>query len=177
MSDYEDVKVTDLVINNISQEKYDELKTAGQLEATQIYLTPTEEGGGDYLPITGGEMTGLLTLNATQKVDSPFGVAPLLRIKAETEDGSTQLDKTFTITPYGYLQLSGINVTCDSVQPSNRDSMLGNYVRFWNTVYTTKLHHGADLAVPTEGGTLARVEDIDAAVGDISTTLTAILGE
>lgn len=45
MADYDDVKVTDLVINNISQEKYDELKTAGQLETTQIYLTPTEEGG------------------------------------------------------------------------------------------------------------------------------------
>lgn len=50
MADYEDTNVSNLIINNISQEKFDELKTAGQLEATQVYLTPTEEGGGASLP-------------------------------------------------------------------------------------------------------------------------------
>lgn len=76
MADYEDVKVTDLVINNISQEKYDELKTAGQLEATQIYLTPTEEGGsglpdqtdnaGKFLKTDGSEASWGETLPYTE---------------------------------------------------------------------------------------------------------------
>lgn len=46
MADYEDTKVKDLIINNMSQEKFDELKAAGELDPTQIYLTPTEESGG-----------------------------------------------------------------------------------------------------------------------------------
>ena len=37
----------------------------------------------------------------------------------------------------------------------------------WANVYTTKLNNGADLAVPTTGGTIARVEDIADAVANI----------
>lgn len=48
MADYEDTNISNLIINNISQEKFEELKTAGQLEATQVYLTP-EQGGGAAL--------------------------------------------------------------------------------------------------------------------------------
>lgn len=48
MADYEDTKVSNLIINNISQEKYDELAAAGELDPTQVYLTPTEAAGGDF---------------------------------------------------------------------------------------------------------------------------------
>lgn len=123
----------------------------------------------NYLPLSGGEMTGLLTLNATQKVATPHEAAPFLRIKAETEDGSTQLDKTFSISPYGYLRIPGCTIECDGVVPSSSSSTLGNFVAHWNNVYAKKLNNGADLAVPTEGGTLARVEDIDAIGGDGTT--------
>lgn len=51
MADYTDKKVPHLIINNMSQEKFDELKAAGELDPTQVYLTPTEEtGGGISLP-------------------------------------------------------------------------------------------------------------------------------
>lgn len=47
MADYEDTKVKDLIINNMSQEKFDELAAAGELDPTQVYLTPTKaESGG-----------------------------------------------------------------------------------------------------------------------------------
>lgn len=44
MADYEDIKVKDLVINNMSQEKFDELKAAGELQPDQIYFTPESDG-------------------------------------------------------------------------------------------------------------------------------------
>lgn len=50
MADYEDTNVSNLIINNMSQEKYDELAAAGELDPTQVYLTPTEESGGASLP-------------------------------------------------------------------------------------------------------------------------------
>lgn len=59
------------------------------------------------------------------------------------------------------------------VYPKN----LGRSNAPWQTVFATKLNNGADLAVPTEGGTLARVEDIMAAIGDINTILDNINGE
>lgn len=48
MADYEDTKVNDLIINNMSQEKFNELKDAGELDPTQLYCTPEE--GGAALP-------------------------------------------------------------------------------------------------------------------------------
>lgn len=73
MSDYEDVKVTDLVINNISQEKYDELKAAGQLEATQIYLTPTAGESGGLTEVTAGEgLKGNGTSDNPLAIDTVF---------------------------------------------------------------------------------------------------------
>lgn len=66
MADYEDTNVSNLIINNISQEKFEELKTAGQLEATQVYLTPTEEGGGAALPDQTDNAGKFLQTNGTE---------------------------------------------------------------------------------------------------------------
>lgn len=48
--------------------------------------------------------------------------------------------------------------------PKNTD--IGESVYSWRTIYVTKMNNGADLNVPTEGGTLARVEDVNAIGGD-----------
>lgn len=42
MADYEDTNVSNLIINNMSQKKYDELAVAGELDPTQVYLTPED---------------------------------------------------------------------------------------------------------------------------------------
>ena len=120
----------------------------------------TESGGGDYLPLSGGTLTGSI--------------------------GFSALSKTYEIKPtsYGnlYFRIDGVDIV-DIEQgagllPSDGGKFsLGRGGRDWKNVYTAKLNNGADLIVPTEGGTIARVEDINAAVGDISTALTAILGE
>lgn len=176
MADYEDVKVTDLVINNISQEKYDELKTAGQLEATQIYLTPTEEGGGDYLPLSGGELTGKLTINP--EVSGTMGDVLTLSYG----------DNDIVIAKSRYakrLVMYGTTLAVEHLEPTGLDgtSRIGAPTGSFKSIYVAQISGSTSysdehyLTVPNKDGTIATVEDIDAAVGDISTALTAILGE
>lgn len=127
-----------------------------------------EEAAQTYLPLTGGEMTGLLTLNATEKPQHFFQSAPLLQIKAETEDGSTKLDKTITITPNGVINFGNSYIKCDGLFTFSSRSDIGTPLAKWLTLYVTQLNNGADLTVPTEGGTLARVEDINT-IGGVGT--------
>ena len=129
-----------------------------------------EEAAQTYLPLTGGEMTGLLTLNATEKPQYFFQSAPLLQIKAETADGTTKLNKNIKITPGGILDMDGISLYSTgsiSCMPTG-DYDIGSQTIKWKRVYATILNNGADLTVPTEGGTLARVEDINA-IGGVGT--------
>lgn len=116
--------------------------------------------GGDYLPLSGGTMTG------------PLGL----------QSGSS----TFKFVPrsYGNLELTlggdlmfEVEYASGLLPAGNGNRTLGRASRLWKNVYTNALNNGADIAIPTEGGTMARIEDINAAVGDISTALTAILGE
>lgn len=121
-----------------------------------------------YLPLTGGEMTGLLTLNATEKPQYFSQSAPLLQIKAETADGTTKLNKNIEITPGGILNMAGLSLSSTgsiSCMPTG-DYDIGSQTIKWKRVYATILNNGADLTVPTEGGTLARIEDINTIGGD-----------
>lgn len=130
-----------------------------------------EEAAQTYLPLTGGEMTGLLTLNATEKPQYSFQSASLLQIKAETADGTTKLNKNIQITPGGILNMDGLSLSSTgsiSCMPTG-DYDIGSQTIKWRRVYATGLNNGADIAVPTEGGTLARVEDINAIGGDGTT--------
>lgn len=125
-------------------------------------------GGGDYLPLSGGTLTGLLTLTA-KKTAYSFQSGVFLKIIKESEDG---VKKEYEISANG----SGIDfrntelVGIKNASPnSNNSADLGSTFIKWRSVYTTKLNNGADLAVPTESGTLARIEDINAIGGDGTT--------
>ena len=119
-----------------------------------------------YLQTSGGTLTGTLTSDVpdyTNSINLPGfsvqrrGSTVVMAIGSSLELNSGE---TNDLSPY-----------------LSNTATLGTGDKKWANVYTTKLNNGADIAVPTTGGTLARVEDIDAAVGDISTALTAILGE
>lgn len=136
------------------------LTIAGDGTATREWGPESGGAGGDYLPLSGGTMTGSLSFSA--------------------------LNKTYELQPTSYgnfrFLIDGV-LTLDieegtGLLPARSNYFsLGRGARIWKNVYTAKLSNGADLIVPTEGGTLARIEDIDERIGDISTALTAILGE
>ena len=53
-----------------------------------------------------------------------------------------------------------MNLASGSIISVTDSGSLGSGEHKWKTVYATTLNNGADLALPTEGGTLARLEDI-----------------
>lgn len=124
------------------------------------------EVGGDYLPLSGGTMTGTLASDVPDYTNS-----------LKLPGFSVQRRGQGVLVTFG----ASLVLDCGSVNDwspfTNNSSTLGRQNKSWTNVYTTKLNNGEDIAIPTEGGTMARIEDIDAAVGDISAALTAILGE
>ena len=110
-----------------------------------------------YLPLTGGTMTGTLASNVpdyTKSIDLPgFSV--------QRSGGSVVMAIGSSLE----LNSGGVN----DLSPYLSDTAtLGNESIKWKNVYTTKLNNGADIAVPADGGTLARIEDINA-IGGVGT--------
>lgn len=145
----------------------------GDGKAGQV-LTKTEggmawqdaAGGGDYLPLSGGTLTGTLTSDVPDYTNSIN--LPGFSVQRRGSTVVMAIGSSLELNSGGNSDLS----------PYLSDTAtLGAGDKKWANVYTTKLNNGADIAVPTTGGTMALKEDIDAAVGDISTALTAILGE
>ena len=58
-------KVNQLNINMLTRAQYDEAKSKQQINSTELYMITdeTEAGSGDFLPLTGGNLTGNLTVN------------------------------------------------------------------------------------------------------------------
>ena len=131
-----------------------------------------------YLPTAGGTMTGTISFDYN---DGPYGNKTLISWKSN--EGFDQRIRTGQ--GGAGIEFAFLNTTINFSQTGALFGMtqLGTQIEPVSTIYTNKLSTkdlsggGGDLIVPTEGGTLARIEDINAAVGDISTALTAILGE
>lgn len=94
----------------------------------------------DYLPLSGGELTGPLNINGA-----------IL---------SSQYDNELKIGLIGVDEIINMNLASGSIISVTDSGSLGSGEHKWKTVYTTTLNNGADLVLPTEGGTLARTEDI-----------------
>lgn len=144
-------------------------------------------GGGDYLPLAGGMMTGDLGIEYSKRIvfDKGSGLGESGDVFFEHKGTGRGLAIGYVAryddgvayaydTNFYFIVSRGLTTEFYSTKSA---ATLGRSGNKWATIYVTKMNNGADLAVPTTGGTLARVEDIDAVVGDISTALTAILGE
>lgn len=111
--------------------------------AAQAWLG-VESGGGDYLPLSGGTLTGSLSF---EKGTSNYEIEP-----------TTYSCLLFSING---KRIFDIDAMAGIVPNGDKAFGLGRRYRAWKNVYTTKLNNGADLIVPTEGGTLARLEDLE----------------
>lgn len=102
----------------------------------------------DYLPLSGGTLTG--TLKSNVPYFTPSLELPGFSITRQTA--------TRTTMSFGMCTLVG---DVNTLRPYiNNGTSFGSSEYKWANVFTTKLNNGADIAVPTTGGTLALAEDI-----------------
>ena len=124
--------------------------------------SPLKVADDTYLPLSGGEVNGRIGFYA---MDTEAGL--LFRERVGTNYGT----KIYGSQPYcltvdlgilknGYIYFGNYGGFSSTKLP------LGDPTNPWKLAYIEKLNNGADIAVPTEGGTLARVEDINAIGGD-----------
>lgn len=140
----------------------------------------------DYLPLAGGTMAGNIEFAQPETGLYTYYIQfyqPSTNLMYRLGSDASGSYRGFGIgvlkksSNGAYSYSSRYAFTANEFTSYDRDVSLGCSDFKWVNVYATKLNNGADLAIPTTGGTIARIEDIDAAVGNISTALTAILGE
>ena len=174
-----DISANKAAVANLQTSKQNKLTAGTGITIEGDTISADGGGGGDYLPTTGGTGDGEYVfkrlLDNAYTVGKVIVFAPYTTSRELTKISIQVGDGYMYVGTNNYIVLSG---TSRYLRPDTDDRWkLGTSGHSWQNVYTKKLNNGADLEVPTEGGTLARVEDINAAVGDISTALTAILGE
>lgn len=113
--------------------------------------------GGDYLPLSGGTLSGtLITQDIIVSKDSSLSFPSENALNATFGISITRLG----VAGLGVGDFGGhINTLLTTVAGHyypNTDGThdFGQDIAKWRTVYATKLNNGADVAVPTTGGTM-----------------------
>lgn len=151
------------------------VKTAdGDQAAVKVFNLGGGGGGGasgDYLPLSGGTLTGPLGFDIT---GNNYSYIPII----VNSDG----ESIMSAQTGGSGQITGAAMSFKNVSVGSTiyASYIGTALSPVQKMYIKQIGSGKDgssLNVPDGTGTIARIEDINAAVGNISTALTAILGE
>lgn len=153
-----DKTVNELVINKLTQAQYDAIPEAERSDTELYFITDANEdtltkteAAETYLPLSGGEVTGRIAFN-TPPV--PNASVPII---AFSKNSSVNLFIANSASGVpNNLGVKGNFVVTDNISTNS----LGNTSKKVETAYIKTLNNGADLDIPTVGGTLARVEDI-----------------
>lgn len=123
----------------------------------------TKQDLNGYLPATGGTGVGLYTFRTL--LPSKYEVASAIRLVPYLADG-TELRPARIRLGDGYFRIGGdtyiaLSYASKYLRPdTNNQWNLGESGYSWAKVYTAKINNGADIAIPTTGGTVALAEDI-----------------
>ena len=160
-----DTKVKNLIINtNMTKEQYEavddksnqlffvedlsvvdvpapEENQSGYLHTDGVNLTwkEIESSGDDYLPLSGGTLTGMLYLGEEQV--GLFG----------ENLGTLSLYK-YNLINKSYYKVMEIGV--NGIAPTAGKQRIGSSLQSYENVYTKSINNGADITVPTTGGTM-----------------------
>lgn len=136
------------------------LKT--DLSTTNANIAQIDAKFADYLPLSGGTITGELGINTKGYKDYPKLI-----------DDFNELQIGYHSTILGrFYPLFRFNLASGNFYPyANNRATLGIPTLIWKTVYAATLNNGADLIVPTEQGTIARIEDIPTLLSQLTNDL------
>lgn len=113
-----------------------------------------------YLPLSGGELAG--PLSTVDNLDVVCGTHGHTHRFAPYKFDSRDFVLSYKAAESNYFT-DRYMFTSSCIRPVSDDAVkdLGSSGRRWRRVYATIISNGADLIVPTEGGTLARLEDLE----------------
>lgn len=117
-----------------------------------------------YLPLTGGILTGELTIDAGETPGEYYS-KPILTLKTTRPSGA--INKTVISSSATGLDFGGAYITrIGDITPSTNSAILGNGNTRWQRLYVAEIANGNNpkINVPTKGGTFALAEDIAEAV-------------
>lgn len=121
------------------------------------------------MPLNGGVITGPIVIDLPPNMNGlEYPITFKTKYK-ETSSGYTWRIGISSIGTTAYIQygtgtlLVGISPSLGlfPANSSNKSFTLGYYNSHWPNVYADKLNNGEDIEIPTKGGTLALVSDIE----------------
>lgn len=143
----------------IASGKQDKLTAGENITIEDGVISAT--GGGDYLPLSGGELTGKLKINP--EASATFGDVLVLSYGDK--------DVVIKKSRYNkYIQMSDTTLCVGNLMPSTTlgaRSDIGSPTALFGRVYTAQLSGSTSysdehfLTVPNKDGTLARLEDLE----------------
>lgn len=153
-------------LENIKNDLVKRAVTENNIVLTDEEKTAAQEwlgvSGGDYLPLSGGTLTGGLDIAISESKNpsiqlrsAAFGRGVILESSYATQTFSISFSMS------GGSKVDSYAFSPETLSPRRQNVNLGSTWYHWACVYANKLNNGADIAIPTTGGTLARLEDLE----------------
>lgn len=127
-------------------------------------------GGGDFLPLSGGTITGKLLIDVGES-PTTVGATRALGFTG-TVDGAEKTHWFSYMPQYSRLDVQNLNIynTGNITPHGSGEKNIGSTTNKFNTVYTNKISSAVleTIIIPALSGTMARIEDIQA-IGGVGT--------